>query len=174
MRRSIGVRMEHSIAQLRWGEIKRLSRRCPNNAKNGRTVDTATCSLTHFCFSVRLSGRCVRVFSDLSAGTSLDTLRFRFSPVQFSSGSVDDSPLRVNPSRLQASRFGLVEYQPPLFFHRSDIFKVNALRFGQIPECARIKKMALAKLLQAEQAAGFRHHCALVAASPFPILSGDR
>jgi hypothetical protein len=33
--------------------------------------------------------------------------------------------------------------------------------------------MALAKLSQAKQIACFLHHYARVAASPFPILSGD-
>src|ERR1700724_3112590 len=38
----------------------------------------------------------------------------------------------------------------------------------------RPKKMALATLPQAEQIACFLHHCARIAASPFPILSGNR
>ncbi len=38
----------------------------------------------------------------------------------------------------------------------------------------RPKKMALATLPQAWQIACFLHHYAPVAASPFPILSGDR
>jgi hypothetical protein len=38
----------------------------------------------------------------------------------------------------------------------------------------RPKKMALATLTQAEQIACFLHHCARIAASPFPILSGNR
>jgi hypothetical protein len=38
----------------------------------------------------------------------------------------------------------------------------------------RAEKMALAALTQAEQIACSLRHCALVAASPFPILSGDR
>jgi len=36
------------------------------------------------------------------------------------------------------------------------------------------RKMALATLPQAEQIACFLHHYARVAASPFPILSGDQ
>jgi hypothetical protein len=38
----------------------------------------------------------------------------------------------------------------------------------------RAKKMALATLPQAEHIACFLHHYVRVAASPFPIVSGDR
>jgi hypothetical protein len=38
----------------------------------------------------------------------------------------------------------------------------------------RAKKLALVRLLQAEQIAYFLHHYARVAASPFPILSAGR
>ena len=61
-----------------------------------------------------------------------------------------------------------------VILHRSEIQKLKTHGSALIPDIKRPKKVALATLLQAEQNACFLPHYARVAASPFPILSGDR